>query len=75
MAEEKKTERLEGSFTDGGSLPGEDDERSFGGERKADGKLPPEPDASTQRGKDLPDGGYEAPGGPAPGEGARGYGG
>lgn len=86
MADEK--ERVEGSLTDGGSLPGrKEDPRSFGGERAADeaaaspdddkgGRLPGEPDLSTQRGKDLPDGGYAAPGEepPEPG-GARGYGG
>lgn len=87
-------ERVEGSLTDGGSLPGrKQDPRSFGGERAADeadasaeaekgGRLPGEADLSTQRGKDLPDGGYAAPGEepperpqpPQPG-GARGYGG
>ena len=76
MAEKKTEERLEGSLTDGGSLPGED-ERSFGGEQqKEGGKLPGEADASTQRGRDLPDGGYEPPT-QATGEDqpSRGYGG
>ena len=80
-----ETERAEGSLTDGGSLPGRKEPRSFGGERaKArkqgdvdkGGRLPGEADLSTQRGKDLPDGGYAAPGEDAaePG-GPRGYGG
>lgn len=92
MADEK--ERVEGSLTDGGSLPGKKEPRSFGGERaKAQaeaarkpgdkentddkgGRLPGEADLSTQRGKDLPDGGYAAPGqDPAEPGGARGYGG
>lgn len=82
----REHEKAEGSLTDGGSLPGRRGPRSFGGERaKAEGdgaeedkggRLPGEPDLSTQRGKDLPDGGYVAPGEepPEPG-GARGYGG
>ena len=76
MAQDKD-EKLEGSLTDGGSLPGEDEERSFGAAReKAGGKLPGEADASTQRGRDLPDGGYEPPDGAEQGgEESRGYGG
>jgi hypothetical protein len=75
-------ERAEGSLTDGGSLPGRKGPRRFGGERaraaKAaapgkGGRLPGEADLSTQRGKDLPDGGYAAPSGN--GRAARGYGG
>ena len=86
MADE--TERAEGSLTDGGSLPGRKEPRSFGGEREASqtaagpdedkqSRLPGEADLSTQRGKDLPDGGYVAPGEnePDPDGGARGYGG
>lgn len=80
-------EKAEGSLTDGGSLPGRRGPRSFGGEREADPTIPPqeedkgarlpgEPDLSTQRGKDLPDGGYAAPGeDPSEPDGARGYGG
>lgn len=86
-------ERVEGSLTDGGSLPGRKGPRRFGGERakvRADaagrgkdtgkgkgGRLPGEADLSTQRGKDLPDGGYAAPGGEPNGRRPppRGYGG
>ncbi|HEX2560380.1 hypothetical protein [Phenylobacterium sp.] len=82
-----ENEKAEGSLTDGGSLPGRRDPRTFGGEREKNqtaatpdedkgARLPGEADLSTQRGKDLPDGGYAAPGeDDADPDGARGYGG
>ena len=80
-------EKVEGSLTDGGSLPERKEPRSFGGERAASqtaaspeeekaARLPGEADLSTQRGKDLPDGGYAGPGeDDSERDGARGYGG